>query len=357
MKYKLIKSFPGSDRLGSIYYKGGEYYTHGLKAQMVESSPEFFASYLFTDELGNEVYQGDDYYAVVLKDYPNGRCFKGDVLNQDILTNYVTVNTTIIDKNVNDGYWKMFSTREAAQKWIEEQNKPKFEKSEWLYCEDKFGKEFEMLFRYSKSEKSTLIQGMDIFGTECYTIWNAAHGNKIEIDKEELNCCFEQECDKATPEQILDILSKVAIHKGFKEGVKYKSALTGNSFIVSSINFEWDGEGLSTVNKRFNGFIYKDGEWAEIVEDVPEYVECIKEDVSLKPGNIYKVKSQNSWNGILNDIYYIEGLVAPYYCKNFKASTKEAYDAQFQTKEMTITLNGDVINTSHWGNNIKIVYK
>ena len=28
-----------------------------------------------------------------------------------------------------------------------------------------------------------------------------------------------------------------------------------------------------------------------------------------------------------------------------------------QTKEITITLDGDVLTTSHWGNNVKITYK
>lgn len=38
-------------------------------------------------------------------------------------------------------------------------------------------------------------------------------------------------------------------------------------------------------------------------------------------------------------------------------TTKEAFDLQNPTKEMTITLDGDVVDTSHWGNNVKITYK
>ena len=41
----------------------------------------------------------------------------------------------------------------------------------------------------------------------------------------------------------------------------------------------------------------------------------------------------------------------------FEPSTKEAYDAQFNTKSLTITVDGDVVNTSHWGNNVNIIYK
>jgi hypothetical protein len=73
-------------------------------------------------------------------------------------------------------------------------------------------------------------------------------------------------------------------------------------------------------------------------EKIPEYVECVKEDVDIKKGKIYKVHKQTCWNE--NYVYYLEKKFNPYYIAYFKPSTKEAYEVQnrltFGGNEVTI---------------------
>jgi len=198
-----------------------------------------------------------------------------------------------------DPYYKYFSTKEAAQNYIDSL-KPKYKVGEWLYTKDNYGEAFEILFRYSTSKKHELTKDVVIHGTECYTVWNAAHGNKVEIDNEELNCCFDYECTKADADTVQRILSKVAQHKGFKEGVKFKNVYTGRICIVNS-KLWYDNSLYKSYNTIWGlactgGWIYGNNKWAEIVEET-------------------------------------------------------------NTKSVTITVDGDVVNTSHWGNSVNIVYK
>jgi len=238
-----------------------------------------------------------------------------------------------------DPYYKYFSTKEAAQNYIDSL-KPKYEVGEWLYFSTIEG---HGIFRYKQitmnshdSDESYYIWKGIICQGGCFPItWNIA---------------------KSTPEQIQDILSKVAQHKGFKEGVKFKSVGMGYEEVVSKpIKYYKDIDGLNCPRS-----IYNKGKWAEIVEDAPEYVKCIDWiGYSHKVGTIYKVN-----NGMVDCETGYEGMLLPtpteysqFKDSHFIPSTKEAYDAQFNTKSVTITVDGDVVNTSHWGNNVNIVYK
>jgi len=77
---------------------------------------------------------------------------------------------------------------------------------------------------------------------------------------------------------------------------------------------------------------------------IPEYVECIKLDNSLKLTQIYKVRTSKKWSAPDNTgcdiVIYMEpnANTGPFYLSYFKLSTKEAYDAQFVVKEPEFVL-------------------
>lgn len=351
MKYKVIKTFPGSPKLGHIVTGGNgfSYRDRGFGGKLtlhetwksfpekeVESSPEFFAPYLFTTEDRVDVYAYDDFYYI------------GDAKN--------ICQTKCLFKGDGDfSKFKTFSTREAAQKWIDEQNKPKFEVGQWVYFNDTYSYG---IFRFKSIVDS--VHSTD----EGYQI--GINNNWVDAHIQSKRYVKDNNCSKATPEQIQDVLSRVAIHKGFKEGVRFKSAMTEYSYKVSEyVAFRYQDH-CDALNEGWGNCVYYQGKWAEIVkEEVPEYVECVSEypPIGATKGKIYKAFYQpNSLNPYR---WYTDGAASgengystlEMFNQIFKSSTKAEYDAQFQTKEITITLDGDVVNTSHWGNNVKITYK
>ena len=110
-KFKLIRSFPYSPEVGSIGIQISNtdidfnaIHRYGIKE--VESSPEFFAPYLFTDELGNDVYAKDE-------------------------VTFVNIETNKLKDTIGafKGMWttdreKIFSSKDAAQNWIDSQRTP-----------------------------------------------------------------------------------------------------------------------------------------------------------------------------------------------------------------------------------------
>ncbi len=162
------------------------------------------------------------------------------------------------------------------------------------------------------------------------------------------------------------VLTAVAKFKGFREGVKFKSAWSGDLQQMTKTQFGW-ADGLFTHSVNM-GYVYYKSKWAEIVENtIPEYVKLIGNVGSYKIGHMAsdghfrdikntvfdtKVKPPHSFGGANDDWKDIWNM----YSYNFQVVSKAEYDAQFQ-KELTITLDGDVVNTSYWGNNVKIVYK
>ena len=70
---------------------------------------------------------------------------------------------------------------------------------------------------------------------------------------------------KATPEQIETALIKEAERRGFKRGVKYKGAsYNWTEYIHGSLEYFKDGDVLTD---GYGESVYKQGKWAEIVED------------------------------------------------------------------------------------------
>lgn len=122
-KFKLIKKYPGlcdgieiNDEIDEIndgqwpYRIVNENHEIFLSRNEVENWPEFWQKIkkpiLFTED-GKELFEGDEFWYVNVNDYSITYC------------NYIK-NTYCKTKNHKD-----FSTKELAEKWIEE-NKPKW---------------------------------------------------------------------------------------------------------------------------------------------------------------------------------------------------------------------------------------
>jgi hypothetical protein len=119
MKYKLLKSLPDIEE-GSIfvkdieqniycYFKTGKWY----EANIVENNTDWFAPYLFTTEDSVDVFDNRDFWCVVMETTPHGAWVKGSITVQ---------NTNIylsLQKNGNSKYLKFFSTKEAAEQYLE----------------------------------------------------------------------------------------------------------------------------------------------------------------------------------------------------------------------------------------------
>lgn len=370
MKYKLIKSFPGSPEVGTIFtggngfsYKGRSNTGHPFLAssfseKQVESSPEFFAPYLFTTEDGVDVYVYDNFYYI------------GSVKN-------ICQRECLFEGDGDFSKSKTFSTREVAQKWIEEQNRPKFEVGEWLYYV--YGNAFSgyaTLMRFSHFDEKY----KNTCGTESYTV-NLKNNKVIFEGTEDATGATVQ---KATPEQIQDVLSKVAKHKGFKKGVKFKSVMSGGTYSVSEFQ-EFKYHSYNDVLLEGWGWcVYKDGKWAEIVDEktIPEYAELVgnlgsgkigiasTEEFITNKNRIYDtstpfphmfgfINEGDSWKKVW-EMYHF----------NFKPSTKEAYDAQqlaqlkkeqqnyvTKVKQLTVTVEGEVTGVTSEANQVKINYQ
>jgi len=327
MKYKLLKRYPSLPKdwdTTTIVTKTGkedEYVSlcpHSCKflsIEEVESSPEYFAPFVFTTLDEKNIFVGDTFYFI---DSNNEFCLSGIA--------------SIHSSSKISG--KVFSTKEAAQKYIKEQNK--FKKGEWVYYNSNFTA---TLWRYSKD--SITPEGYQIShydGSIYYHVNTSVWRDKYPINK-------------ATPLQIESILTAVAIHKGFKEYVRY----------TIDDDFKWSfpkepkykyceyGDELSASIRKAP--IYKKGIWATIVEDkVPEYVECLDNSIwpnGIKIGEIFKTDSKNRGFGDRYRIVWPNNggmTILPSQEYMFKPSTEEAYLKQYiSTKvdenQITMALN------------------
>lgn len=334
-KYKVIKSFPHYD-VGDILEldEFGEYDDFS-SGDMIENT-EYFSPYLFTTEDGVDIYKGDKFW--VLK----------------VPTSFFHIANADEGHLVHDDNWKYFSTKEAAQAHIDKNKEVVYQEGEWLYYSNRAIVGLQSIFRYAgKNQDGAWLT------KEAYLINEYGKITEYTYDvptfyRNNLANAF---IKKATPEQIQDILTKVATHKGFKKGVRYVAA-GGSSINLFSTTNHWEYWGATDglVCGYGTGLIYSKGKWATILPEpvavVPEYVKCVSwKGWSFIEGKVYKVIDGKIHSEL--DVSNFDTLVK----HNFVPSTKEEYDAQFVTKEVTITLDGDVVSTSHWGNNVKIVYK
>lgn len=422
-KYKLIKTWPDGPTVGTIFQKRpaqsyfeARDYPWTFHKDEVESSPEFFAPYLFTTEDGVDIYKGDFLFAtladnsiigpgqydVKIKNNSNIKHFSTreaaqkwidsqnkpiwktedgyDVFENDNVKwvcfgktekewSYM-YDLTLCSGNVKcvkdtPEIYRVFKDEDKMNKWIEEQNKPNFEKEQWLYIKQVLFDDdgYVALFRFISQENSKII------GRELYTVWD---DGRVEIEyvnkDDESYVCDYEECSKATPSQIEEILTAVAKHKGFKEGVKFKSAFSGDVQQIQETWFKWD-EGLYTKSEN-SAYVYYKGEWAEIVEDLPEYVELLVDTWGYKKGDIAKVIDIDE-DGAM--IYVPNRTTSSTHSPNiwvtaskYTLSTKEAYNARLkkeqedyisQFKQVTVTVEGEVTSVSSQGNQVKINYQ
>ena len=88
--------------------------------------------------------------------------------------------------------------------------------------------------------------------------------------------CSEVSLRLATKQEVKDHLISIAISKGFVLGAKYKN-LTGNINIVDE-QLTYSRFGDNTIDSGFNsGWIYCDGEWAEVLPDKKKLPKTKKE--------------------------------------------------------------------------------
>ena len=86
---------------------------------------------------------------------------------------------------------------------------------------------------------------------------------------------------KATYEEIEQALTDEAKRRGFKQGVKFKCLITNEigEMIEDYLLSFGRGNSLESAfkDKNINGVLFKDGVWAEIIDDKTELKEEIKE--------------------------------------------------------------------------------
>lgn len=70
----------------------------------------------------------------------------------------------------------------------------------------------------------------------------------------------------ATDEEVKEALIKEAKRRGFKEGVRFKSAWNGEEFVFSEKRGYTQLDDTNLCNMG-NGSVFYDGRWAEIIED------------------------------------------------------------------------------------------
>lgn len=131
-KFKLIKEYPASPKIGIIVekHKSGHYQilpNYGMIAsEEIENFPEFWEEIkvpepLFVTEDGKEIFEGDEYYNVFI-----------DQISDHLQWKVYGIDTSHIangDADYNKTHCKYFSTDEAAEKYIED-NKPRFSKKQ-----------------------------------------------------------------------------------------------------------------------------------------------------------------------------------------------------------------------------------
>lgn len=276
MKYRLIKKYPGSKPIGTfvigsnaVLYKwrNGDKFCGNVGCDP-SKYPKYFAPYRFTTEDGVELFKGDSFWVAS--------------------KNQNTITSLVLKKWQPDSNSKAFSTKEAAKKWLEEQKKPQFEVGEWLYYSyTGMSYSYKFLFRFNGiCEISSYI-----ISNELYEI--SSDGRvQISIDKDAKVTNYKN-ATKATPEQIESVLTKVAEHKGFKEGVKFKSAVSKYIYPVYNQGLMWDTKynyGLypkESPNTIGSGCIYynggETGKWAEIITEPKLTLEEVYKAIESNP--------------------------------------------------------------------------
>ena len=235
--FKCIKNTP------ALTYIKGEVYSDDLCALL----PEYFAPYLFTTHDNVSIYENDKYWIWQprLKDLSEVECFSGPQLKESI----------------------GFSTRQAAEAYLKELNKPKYQSGK-VYKDPKNQKCIFVLVEFNGIDEACTNYG---FGF---------HGNWM---KEKTTRIFEEDgMIEATPEEWEAALIKEAKRLGFKEGEmidktpfayldienKYnKVKLKGNSFSLIQIND-------CLIEDTGFDCVYLRGKWATVIPEPKAKLYC-----------------------------------------------------------------------------------
>jgi len=246
--YKVIKSWPNGPSVGEIFKKTpgktsyqSSFHPWSIHTDVVENSPEFFAPLLGMSHDGQNYFKGDKMYWA---DYT--LCLRGGQI-QEVAS------------------YPVFVSKEEAKKYIDS-FRSNWKEGDWLYAEKDSSK---ILFRYSKIVR-------DIHDTsEYYQLFTNRDGLHMFCGKGEITCFTSTDAvTRATNDQILEVLSKVAENKGFVPGVTFKSATTTSKWKCTG-KFAYTGEDEfgdpeDCLYQVGGGVFYENGVWAEIVEAVEE---------------------------------------------------------------------------------------
>lgn len=298
----------------------------------VENQPEYWTKYLFTTEDGVDIYKGDTYYCVQTEN-SIGNYYPWEI--QKITTD----NFPNLISNLHSGKTIFtecksvirFSTKKAAQKYIDENT---YKEGDWVIASI----ENSIYIGRYLNQKELGICLKDWHTLSCIKkgkFYNGGLFNKVER--------------KATQEEIETYLVAIAKSKGFKKGVKFKSAVNDSIFNMTTNDMMYltvAGGGLYQKDKP--GLIYNNitSKWATIIEEKKEFHKYIEATGNYSEyfikGFIYEVISDEFsgstcvklgvdinkfWNK--GDEVYVDLTI-----NNWKPSTKEEYERQEKLREL-----------------------
>lgn len=189
----------------------------------VKKYSDIFAPYKFTTEDGVDAYVGDTTYFI-----------SANVFSEHTVT-----------ERGHYLYAKHYSTREAAQAYLDEQNKPKFE----------VGK----VYKDPSSNRMFMITDFkDIYNVNAYGFGGSGHWYND-------NGKFEWSCEnvaEATPAEWESALLKEA-ERRYPLKTNYISAnlINGKCSVVDKFKFLKENK----ISDGWGGYVFYDGKWAEIV--------------------------------------------------------------------------------------------
>lgn len=127
--------------------------------------------------------------------------------------------------------------------------------------------------------KNNTYKGSVVF--KCNEI--SGYGTFTDIWGDYWLCSSEKSWNLATNEEILEVLKKEAIKRGFVAGVTVNSLVKGFSGTIDNLDYFYNEEynqlWVCGNNGDNNFLIFKDGEWAEIVEQPKEKYYAIMKGV------------------------------------------------------------------------------
>ena len=274
--------------------------------------------FLFKTEDGVDIYEGDKLYYV--SSYH-------DIIGP-------------VDTNTSFSAKRIFSSYQAAQQWIKE-NKPKEEQykvGDWVIVDN---------YSYKYDYTPLKIKSIELsYGKNYYYFYNS-----IEDDD---NFRDDMIVRKATTEEIEKELIKQAKKRGYegKEIIMIEGDFTiGNkvyykltdisSYIYSELNDKLNVALLS--NDQFT--IYKQGQWAEIIEEKEKYIEVLNDvgnDIDHKECNSYASKGKKL--KVIREEHICNGIACVYVCEGgyviYNDCAKEITKEEYLNKEPQIEING-----------------